>query len=85
MTPLEHDLSKFDGDQFWNDCVDTFGSQCGQRVLQVIVQLCPITLPPTRATPEETHIQIGRNELAMLLWRRSQRTIEPQDAPKPNP
>jgi hypothetical protein len=73
-----------DAREFWDDCMAAFGDPKGQRLLR---RLCSFIHPlgsPLRGTPEETHVCIGRQEIVAALWRRSQPTIQPSDAP-PHP
>lgn len=65
---------------FWDDCAAVFGDPQGQRVLRGICALAHPLCSPLRGTPEETHVAIGRQELAAALWRRSQPAIQPSDA-----
>lgn len=82
MQSLEEKVKKtVDDDEFWKDCTEMFSAPAGHRVLQTLVAICHPLLSPARATPEETHIQIGRQEVVALLFRRSQPTITPQDIP----
>ena len=66
--------------EFWDDCMAAFGDPQGQRLL---ARLCAIVHPlssPLRGTSEQTHVCIGRQEVVAALWRRSQPTIQPNDA-----
>ncbi len=86
MPPLETIISGLEPPgQFQQDCAAVFGDAAGQRLLHVITTiLCPIlstpAFDPHRHCPrsvEETHVAIGRNELAMALWRHSRPVTAP--------
>lgn len=69
--------------RFWELSTAVFGDPAGQELLRMI---CRITDPlgsPMRGTQEETFCAIGRQEWIAALWRRSQPSIEAQDAPPP--
>ncbi len=84
MSTLEQLIAKLgDPAQFWADCTDCFQSPAGNRVLQVICMIAPPIGLVDGATPHEIGVNAGRQELSAVLWRRSQKTIEPADAPKP--
>lgn len=70
-----------EADQFWLDCQAAFGDPQGQRLLAKLCTICHPLGSPLRATPEETHVAIGRQEVVAALWRRSQAAIQPSDAP----
>ncbi len=85
MSTLEQLIAKLgDPAQFWQDCTDCFQSAAGNRVLQVICMIAPPIGLVTGQSAHEIGISAGRQELSAVLWRRSQKSIEPQDAPKPN-
>lgn len=67
--------------RFWELSTAVFSDPAGQELLRMI---CSITDPlgsPMMGTTEETFCAIGRKEWIAALWRRSQPSIEPQDAP----
>lgn len=66
--------------EFWDDCIAAFSDPSGQRLLRRLCEMAGPMLSPLRGTPEETHVQIGRNEIVAALWRRSQPAILPSDA-----
>ncbi len=85
VIPLEKLIALLnDPNQFWKDCCDTFTTEAGQRVITVIMLLGDPLGLPTGRTPYEIGVSAGRKEAFGMLWRRSQRTVTPQDAPKPN-
>lgn len=66
---------------FEADCAAAFADKSGARLLFTLATiLCPILSSPVGATVEDTYRLIGRAEVVMALWRRSQ----PQNMPHPN-
>jgi hypothetical protein len=68
-----------DPQQFWDDCQHAFGDPPGQRLLHRLLEMVPIFSSPLGATGDETHVNIGRNEVATALFRRSQPRITASD------
>ena len=68
-----------DPQQFWDDCQHAFGDPPGQRLLHRLLEMVPIFTSPLGATAEETHVNIGRCEVAIALFRRSQPRITASD------
>ena len=68
-----------DPQQFWDDCQHAFGDPPGQRLLRRLLEMVPIFSSPLGATNEETHVNIGRCEVAIALFRRSQPRITASD------
>lgn len=60
-----------DPDRFWDDCYETFTSPAGARVLEIINTLAGLRESPLRSNSEETHVMIGRQEMAHLLSNRT--------------
>jgi len=68
-----------DPQQVWDDCMHALGDPPGQRLLRCLLQMVPIFTSPLGATVEETHVNIGRCELFMSMFRRSQPRITASD------
>jgi hypothetical protein len=68
-----------DPQQVWDDCMHALGDPPGQRLLRFFLGILPVLTSPLGATVEETHVNIGRCELAMALFRRSQPRITASD------
>ena len=80
MKSIEEMISESaDPQQFWADCQHAFGDPPGQRLLRCLLQMVPIFSSPLGATNEETHVNIGRGEVAIALFRRSQPSITASD------
>ena len=78
---LQSDTSA--GQEFWDDCVKTFSSGAGARVLARLCRMVnPLAHTPLSDPVLSAHAR-GRAEVVSLLWRRSQTVIEPRDAPQP--
>jgi hypothetical protein len=84
MTPLEQLLASklTEPQRFWEDCADVFTSPAGLRIIQTLAVIAPPIGLVDGQTPHEIGVNAGRQELSALLWRRSQKSIVPQDAPK---
>ncbi len=68
-----------DPQQVWDDCMHAFGDPRGERLLRFFLGILPVFSSPLGATVEETHVNIGRNEVAIALFRRSQPSITARD------
>jgi hypothetical protein len=68
-----------DPQQVWDDCMTVLDHPAGQRLLRFYLGILPVFSSPLGATVEETHVNIGRCELAMALFRRSQPRITASD------
>ena len=80
MKSIEQMIAELaDPKQFWDDCQHAFGDPPGQRLLHRLLEMVPIFSSPLGPTAEETHVNIGRCEVAIALFRRSQPRITARD------
>jgi hypothetical protein len=68
-----------DPQQVWDDCMTVLDHPAGQRLLRFYLGILPVFSSPLGATVEETHVNIGRCELFMSMFRRSQQRITASD------